>query len=256
VHPYPQPVNGHVPAIFYAAPVVLAALAILIYRFRASRDLVFGTLFFLTTISVVLQIVPATQSFLAERYTYLPYMGLMFVAARLFVKAWESAAFSRASAPLARIVGVTALAGCAVACAGLTYQRSKVWHDSLTLWTDAIAHEPQAATAYHNLAEAKTQAGIDDDVIRLYTMAIAYNPRHYKAYIDRGNAKLRLRDYEGALADYRDALRIQPGEGIAHFDAGVAAYYAGRVREACEDWRTAIVEGYPAAETDIDRYCQ
>src|SRR5262249_37810085 len=81
-YPYPARTDGMLPILYYIPPVLLiAAAAWVIIKYRTNRIVVFGLLFFFVNVMFVLQIVGAGKAFMAERFTYVPYFGLFFIAA-------------------------------------------------------------------------------------------------------------------------------------------------------------------------------
>ena len=87
---YPAKVEGMLPMIFYLSAIpVLAFFGYLTFRFKQHRLLVFGFGFFLATILMVLQLIPVGRAILAERYSYLPYIGLFFLLGHGFIRLLE-----------------------------------------------------------------------------------------------------------------------------------------------------------------------
>ena len=91
---YPYPALNHIPFVFFVSPVVVAVCAgLVIFSRRYTRIVIFGTLFFLAAIFPSLQVVPVGSAFAADRYTYLPSIGLFYIAAEGFVilmrKQWK-----------------------------------------------------------------------------------------------------------------------------------------------------------------------
>ena len=79
-YPYPNLIDGHLPLIYYLAPVLISLLGFLVYRSVAyTRSVVFGTLFFLVTVSIVLQFFPVGPNLVTDRYTYVSYIGWFFI---------------------------------------------------------------------------------------------------------------------------------------------------------------------------------
>ena len=83
-HPFPLP--DHLGWTVYLSPIFLLALIFLIWHFRKNRVVVFGLLFFLVNILLVLQLVPIGFTIVSERYTYVPYIGLAFLVAMIVTR--------------------------------------------------------------------------------------------------------------------------------------------------------------------------
>ncbi len=240
IHLYPTP--GSLPWMYYAAPVFLLLLVFAIYKSGTFRkELVFGFLFFLITIALVIQIVPVGRAIVAERYTYIPYVGLFFMVGQYYCRMMDSRLTS--TKPIRPYLNYV-LAGCCLFFLLLTWNRNKVWKDSYSLFTAAIETDPKNYFAYMSrargefLSENNKGAAADySEVIRLkpdftdayysrgvvnekinvadamadYTTAIRLSPTNDRAFYNRGNLKINAADYAGAMADYDAAIRIHTG---------------------------------------------
>jgi Flp pilus assembly protein TadD len=215
LYPYPLKVQGSLPLYFYIYPLIIAALAALLWVFaRRSRVAVFGLLFFMANIALLLQFLQVGQAIVAERYTYIPYIGLFFIAG------WWAA-------QRPRIAGV-AVAACIGIYGYLAAQRCPVWYDEFSLWSDEIAHEPVLAPqAYNNLGflygmrmrEAATPAESRqyyDSAMYLLNKAIEVRPAFLNPYIAMGDMQRSRGDNAAAKSTFFRALRLHPD------DAGVA----------------------------------
>jgi len=142
-HPYPiDPSYG---------PTTLAALAILAgaaWSLRRGKLLAFGLAFFLVAIAPVLQFVSVGVAIIAERYTYLPYVGLGFAIA-VGLSRWADARHRRNRA--IALYALTAVLACAWA--SQSRQQVDVWQDSETLWTRVIERYPEQSWPYETRAD-------------------------------------------------------------------------------------------------------
>src|SRR5262249_29554771 len=108
-----------------------------------TRLLAFGIGWYLLTVALVLQWIPVGGAIIAERYTYLSYVGLLFIVAMAV------AAATKRNRPL----GIGLWSACAVFAAfafGLTVRQVETWKDDETLWTAVIRVHPQVRIAYLN----------------------------------------------------------------------------------------------------------
>jgi protein O-mannosyl-transferase len=225
---YPQKVNGMYPFIYYLSPFLAGTAAWLVYRFRKERYLVFGSLYFLFTISIVLQLLPVGDAIVADRYTYIPYFGLFFIAAHLIHKF-----LPRLKANAAVRTGLTLylLSFCF-----LTFGRTRDWKDNETLWTDVIEKYPQTAIAYNNRGVARMNRELLDEALADLNLAIRYKPTYAEAYNNRATVYGRKKMPEQEIADYTRAIELNPGYTIAYFNRGLAYVSAGRSDLALRDY--------------------
>ena len=271
---YPTKLNGVFPAIVYISPIVIAAILFLIYRsLRFGKDVAFGFSFFIVSIALVLQILPVGGAIISDRYSYVPYIGLFFIIARGINYLLENSSENFSSL---KIPSITALIVFAVMCCYLSFQRTKVWHDSVTLWDNAIKNEKfdVAPLAYKGRATAYYMAGqyekavLDygeylkilnnnpdvycDKGIALYNLnkyneaiidlnkAIEINPKHLRALHFRGLSYFNLKNYTGAINDFSNALQIKANYPFAYYTRGLSFYYLGKYNESINDYTTAI----------------
>ena len=140
-HPFPMTKSLGWP-IMLSPLFMLALLAVLWFK-RKNKLLVFSFFFFMINLALVLQIVSIGGTLLSERYTYVPYIGMAFFIGMMLDKY---------SVTINKLLlwGIT---GAVVLVFGIvTFQRTKVWKDSDTLWTNVIEHFPNSSVPRTNRA--------------------------------------------------------------------------------------------------------
>jgi len=248
-HPFPEP--GHLGLVIYLAPLFLAALLFVIWQFRKNRLVVFGLMFFLVNILLVLQLLPIGMTIVSERYTYVPYIGLAFLFTML---ASEYLKEKRLVPAIAGAVVIFSLFGF------LTFNRAQVWKDSDSLWSDVINHYPDAslprgeraqsnyskATMIDEAAAAQLFERIIEDctvVINKETDASNSNGKKggTSMYKMRSVAYNSLKQYEKALADIEAWLAINPEDSEALYQRGtLLVNHYKKYSEALADFNRAI----------------
>jgi tetratricopeptide (TPR) repeat protein len=89
----------------------------------------------------------------------------------------------------------------------LSWQRCKVWNNSVALWSDALQKYPRSDVAYNNRAIAYFDKGEYEKAIEDCTRAIQLTPNHYLAYFNRGCAYSKKGDYAKAASDFKQYLK-------------------------------------------------
>jgi protein O-mannosyl-transferase len=229
VWPWPMavffPLRPLAPAEIVAGVVVLVVIsAVALWTLRRAPYVAVGWAWFLGTLVPVIGLIKVGDQAMADRFTYLPHIGLL-LAAVWAVADVLAASRARWIAPL--LAGV-AVGGSAIA----TYQYLPVWRDSETLFTHALAVTTNNHIAEINLGAALQVRGEREAAIGHFRSAIRFAPHVPKAHISLGAALAEGGDHAGAVAAYEEALRLDPRSALAYFDLGTAQFRQGRFEVA------------------------
>lgn len=208
--------------------VVLVTVALAVHAVRARRfGLLTAWLVYVTIALPLVGLVQTGRQLVADRYSYLaclPFASLVAVG----LTAWAR------RLPLA--VGALGLLALGI---GPTARQVEVWHDSVALWSRAVAVDPTSATAHLNLGVARHQAGDPAAALDAYGVALAENDLP-DAYYNRALSRLALGRTDDALADVLATLDRAPGhvpalEVLRALDraAGRADRSIARLEAAC-----------------------
>jgi len=239
-HPFPLP--DHLGWTIYLSPIFLLVLIFLSWHFRKNRLVVFGLLFFLINILLVLQLVPIGFTIVSERYTYVPYIGLAFLVTMIVARNVSAKRFIPAAAGAVVVFSAFGF---------VSFKRTQVWKDSDSLWTDVINRYPNASLprgdrAQFNYSRAimmePTQAGpLFQRVIDDCTVVINHEAGGRSMYYMRGVAFSSLKQYENALADFNACLSINRADNEALFQRGtLLVNHYKKYAEALVDFDRAI----------------
>lgn len=275
-HPYPPP--GNLGWAIQLAPLALLGLSALVWYFRKNKALVFGVLFYVVNILLVVQFIAIGNTLLSERYTYVPYIGVAFALG--MVLAQKVPLKTGGALQWVLLALVVAISGF------MTRQRVKVWENSETLWTDVIKTFPEAPIPRSNRANDRYQQALKPaNAQRMGALmkqalddcntALAFTPDHYasldirsiiylqtarpdsaladanrmvalrpadnKGYVVRASAYTQLRKFEEALADYAHVLGIDPNDPEALNGRGTVLFNGKQqYREALAEFEKAI----------------
>lgn len=200
-YPYPQRVDGALPAMVFVAPLLLIGAAVLIARTRSlGRPLLFAAAFFVLHLALVLKIVPMGEEFTADRYLYLPIIGLCLAGVEL-TRRLEGRGQHIALALALVVIALFSVQ---------SYRRSADWRDDMTFNSRILEHYPRSATALANRAAARLQAGDVDGAHQDSTEAIRSDVGNARAYYNRALAGVLLGRLEDAQADVNRAIEIDP----------------------------------------------
>jgi len=240
-YPYrPQPAAAEV----LLKAVALALLTVAVVRFgRRHPWLPAGWAWYLVTLVPVIGLVRIGQQEMADRYTYVPLVGVFVMLA------WGVAdvvAHARPRTP-ARGIAVAAAVIVAGTLAVCTARVAATWHDGVTLWGRALAVGGNSTVIQNNLGVGLQQAGRLPEAEAHYVEAIRLEPRHQRAWRNLGNVRFAQGRYAGAIEAYDAALRLDPADdqaqaalAKAQYDLANAAWRAGRLDAAIAAYRDAV----------------
>ena len=229
------PLRDRVPAIqIVVALVGLAALSWVAWRNRRQRPYLFvGWLGFLGTLVPVIGLVQVGGQAMADRYTYLPLIGIFAAVA---FEAESQTKRHRASPGVVAAVAGLPLAACLL----LTEHQLGYWRDSQALFGHAVAVTRDNAVAHVNLGVAFEREGRREAALREYETALRLNPDMAQAHNNAGN----LLDECGRLAEaeghLREAVRLKPTAPLSHDNLGTLLVELGRHDEAMSQYAEAL----------------
>jgi hypothetical protein len=151
-YPYPLPPRSF-PLNYWFAPVIILALlgyAVYLFRIKKYPQLLYSFLSYGIILFPVSQILPVGSAVTADRYFYLSSIGICFLLA------WGYTYFEKWNLKIAQI----SMLMIAFLWTGLSNQRSRVWHDTVTLFKDVIQHYPQVPVAYNNIGNVYSEEGL------------------------------------------------------------------------------------------------
>ncbi|MFZ4548005.1 MAG: tetratricopeptide repeat protein [Bacteroidales bacterium] len=272
---YPYPTlneSGSLPVIFYLSPIIVLALAAVVYfSARYTKIIVFGFLFYLISLVLVLQFVSVGSAIMADRYTYVAAIGIFFIIAwyvdrsfsikdsKLYLFRWPIAAV------LILFIGFSGNAA---------FEQVKVWKNSETLWTDVISKYPQADVSYKNRANYYGKLNLTDKALAdyniyvklkpndpaaysnigniyglnnqidksldAYSKSIAYDSVNADTYLNRAITYAKAKQFDLSLNDYNKALSLKPGTLEVYMNRSYTLLEMGRYEESIKDYTVII----------------
>jgi len=231
-YPYPR----HLPVWqVVAAGVTLAGASAMVVRTRRDHPyLATGWFWYLGTLIPVIGLVQVGTQANADRYTYIPMVGLSIMVA------WGVADVARG--PLAKRLAVALMSVACLACAGLAWRQLQYWRNSETLFRHALEVTTENAVAHTNLGIylMDVPGGLEEAVGHLQT-ALRIDPDSVPAHTELGSALARI---PGRLPEsfpqFQAALRLAPQWPVAHNELGSAWLKAGRLSDATAEFATAV----------------
>ena len=231
---YPFPRNGAPAWDVALAGTLLAGFSALAFRQRRKQPwLLMGWLWYLVILLPVVGIIQVGQQAHADRYTYLPqigiYVALTWLAAQWAAK-WHAGRMTMGSL-MTIVLGVFMICG---------WKQTTYWKNRETLWTHTLGCTTSNYPANCNLGNFFLQKGRADEAISHYQQALHINPTFAEAHYNLGVALGRKGRVEEAIAQYQKALEIQPGHAQARYNLGNSFSRLGRLDEAIAQYQKAL----------------
>ena len=230
---YPVPAAGYPAWKAAGAAAVLAALtAAAVLGRRRCPFLLVGWFWFLGMMTPVLGLVHISDHTMADRYTYLPSIGLAIAVS------WSA---SRLAARLhvGRLLVATSAVVVIAILVSLATRQTAYWHDGLSLWTHSLASTQENTKAEGNLAFALAAANRLDEAIEHYHRALR-PPIDPGVCNNLGIALAQQGKLDEAALQFRRAIDLDPRYGEAHANLGGVLVLEGHPREAMGELHLAI----------------
>jgi hypothetical protein len=230
---YPHPESLWPAAATGAAAALLVAATAAALALRRQRPWwLTGWLWFLGTLVPMLGFVQVGWQAMADRYTYVPLTGLLLAIS------WEAGRAAR----LPRRAAAVAAVSLAVLAALVARSRdqARIWRDTRTLFTHALAVDPGNWLAHENLGAILVREGQPQAALGHLERALVTRPEHANVWYNLGCAQLALRQFPPATASFERAIRIDPTHPDYHMNLGIALFSTGRLEEAVAAFRAAL----------------
>ncbi len=232
--PYFNPPGGFPLWQVGGALALLLAVSIGVFVFRKTHPyLIVGWLWYLGMMAPVIGLVQISYYVRADRYTYLPHIGLYIMAI------WGGAALLGRVRAGRYILGGVALLLIA-ALLSRTRAQTSYWNDSATLWTHVLQVNPENHVAHSNLGLVLAENGQIESAITHFEKALEIQPLYADAYNNMGTALSRTGRTREAIAQYRKALALDAEHPQMQNNLGIALAQNGQVSEALPHFRKAI----------------
>src|SRR5438874_5951537 len=231
---YPHPENRLLPWEIISSLLLLVCGTAIPIALRKQRPyLITGWLWYLGMLVPVIGLVQVGWQGRADRYTYLPQIGLYIAIT------WPVADVTAAWRWQREILA----AGTAIVVGLLSWRASvqaSYWRDSETLFTHALAVTSNNDVAENNLGIVFLQKGNLDEAISLLQAAVDLRPENSPAHENLAKALLQKGQVTDALVHYRRLLELQPDNIEVHNIVGTVLLQQGQAREAVEEWQKVL----------------
>jgi protein O-mannosyl-transferase len=240
---YPHPDNRFALWQVALAAAFLIVMTWVAFALRRTRPyLIVGWLWYLIMLLPVIGIVEVGLQGHADRYTYLPHVGLYIALTWLTADVARSLRYRKEILASVGSVIVIILSACA-------WKQTTYWRNSETLWTRALSVTSDNDVALTNLGTLLMERGQLDDALSYFQKALAVRSgsehRHYNLSLalihdSTGNVLARKGRLDDAIVHFRQAIQLRPDFPDAHYNLGIALFQKEDLDGSIAEWRTTL----------------
>ena len=229
---YPLPDHPPIATVAASTFLLVTITAAAIWQWHLRPWLFTGWFWFLGMLVPVIGLVQAGDQAMADRYTYLPVLGLQFALLWTFHELALSMKIERSASVIAAVV--------LIACATRTWNQEAVWKNSQTLYEHALAVTENNYLAESNLGTTLFNEQNFPGAEQHFHRAIAINPHFATARFKLAVVFEESGHADEALAAYMELLKIQPDNAVAQYNAGVILLNRNEPSEAIPHFQAAV----------------
>jgi len=231
---YPfYPINP-IHAVLCAAILCLISLSVLI-TIKRLPYLFVGWFWYLGTLIPVIGLVQIGGQAMADRYTYIPLIGIFIMAVwglADLIGRWH---WGRTILWILSAIVLILLSA-------RTYDQIGFWKNSETLCRHALAINPDNYVAHGDLAIALKKKGDLNGAVKHYKEVIRLNPQNCVAHNNLGTLLAQIGKIDEGIQHFREALKVNPHLADTYYNFGIVYYQTGKYKEAIEYFQKALQE--------------
>ncbi len=230
---YPHPGYWPLEKVLLAGAFLCGISLLLFVKRRRYPCLLMGWLWFGGTLVPVIGLVQVGDQSMADRYTYIPSLGLLILVIWGAFELTKRLSFQKIALSLSG-------AGVIIACCVLTRQQLGYWSDSEALFQHMLEVTKDNYMAYNMLGSYLGTRGQTDRAIGQFQESIRLKPDYADAHFNLGIALSNKGQTDEAISQYREAIRLKPDYADSHYNLGVALFKNGQFDEAMGQYQEAV----------------
>jgi protein O-mannosyl-transferase len=232
---YPHSGAWPVTALASAALLLIAVSVVALWWARKLPFAAVGWLWFCGMLVPTIGLVQVGGQSMADRYTYLPSIGLLIAFVWVTRELVRRRRLSRVVVGCAAAAAAVLLAGCAL----VTRRQLEHWRNDESLFRRTLAVTEKNFVAHHSLGFAYFHSGRTPEAIAELTRSLELRPDFADAHNMLGTVLLSTGSVDQGLAHFREAVSLRPGFGLARYNLGTALQQTGRATEAVVELKSA-----------------
>jgi protein O-mannosyl-transferase len=232
---YPHPGNSLPAWQTLLAAVILAIITVLVWKFRSRRYLLVGWFFFLGTLVPVIGLVQVGEAAMADRYAYIPLIGIFVMIAFGVSDIAEQRSW--------RFLPVIPAAVLLIALSFATYHQIGDWRSNEELWSHALAVTSNNFVAEDNLGGALILEGREEEAHAHFESAARINPKDPMSHSNLGTYALQHGQMREALQQYQTTVQLTSDPGLlaqTYANLGAAFRAIGEIEQAQDNYNHSL----------------
>jgi Tfp pilus assembly protein PilF len=217
-----------------AIAILVGITLLLVFWGRDKRYLAVGWFWYLGTLVPMIGIVQVGRQGMADRYTYIPHIGLFLLLV------WGVAGLGIWKSDRLKALGISMVLAIMAALATLTWRQSMIWQDNLSFWSTTAQRSPYSFVAHQGLGLQLRRLKRYDEAYSAMQKASALRPEITRVHSMLGELATRKKDNAAALIHYRKAVALDPGSALNHYRLGETLRRIGQLKEAQDEFKKAL----------------
>ncbi|KUG23968.1 hypothetical protein ASZ90_006231 [hydrocarbon metagenome] len=214
--------------------ILIVITVVVLYYIKKLPFLFVGWFWYLVTLIPVIGLVQVGKQAMADRYTYLPSIGIAIMLAWGIPLLFPREDIRKKILFPAAIAIITILSV-------ITWQQCGFWKNSIELWNHTLQVTKDNYLAHNNLGLVLFGKGRIKEAIDHYNKALHVRPDYFEAYGNRGNAYAGIGQYQQTIENYTKAIYLKPYHAEGYYTRGTAyGKLLGQYQQAIEDFNKAI----------------
>ena len=230
---YPYPDSVPFWQVSFTALFLLGVSIAVIYTSKKVPFLFVGWFWYLGTLIPVIGLVQAGHQVMADRYTYLPSIGIAIMLA------WGIPLLFRRKYIRKKVLFTMGIAVIATLMF-LSWMQCGYWKNDMTLSNHALRVTKNNYIAHNILASYLSQEKRIKEAISHYNESLRLNPYYHYTYNNRGSLYREIGQYQRAIEDFNSAIKLRQNYAVAYINRGETYFYLGQHQAALEDFNKAI----------------
>jgi tetratricopeptide (TPR) repeat protein len=231
-YPFPQKAYGILEVFFWFSIIIVISVFVIIWN-KEKPYLLVGWFWFLGTLVPVIGLIQVGTQAFADRYMYLPSIGVYIVLCwelsnYQIIHKWSKVYISRIIFTITFFLMLT------------SFFQVKHWKNSVSLFSHTLQHTLNNETAHLNLGTAYSDREDVTKKLEHYLTAARINPNNHRTYYNIGDIFLKRGKTDKAIYNYKKALGIKPNFAKAHNNLGIALSMKGNSQQAVKHFQLAL----------------